>query len=92
MDSALSFSPKRTILTQECLRRLRNTKIELGPDVQKKHLDEFMLKLKVSKYSPKFRTEVLDSALKAFEKVRKTNYDLFFLSPFGSAHTSIYLN
>ena len=26
-DSALSFSKKRTILTQECLRRLRNTKI-----------------------------------------------------------------
>ena len=25
-DSALSFSKKRTILTQECLRRLRNTK------------------------------------------------------------------
>jgi hypothetical protein len=28
-DSAMSFSQKRTILTQECLRRLRNTKIEL---------------------------------------------------------------
>ena len=37
-DSALSFSQKRTILTQECLRRLRNTKIELGPEVQKTHL------------------------------------------------------
>ena len=32
-DSALSHSSKRTILTQECLRRLRNTKIELGPEV-----------------------------------------------------------
>ena len=71
MDSALSFSQKRTILTQECLRRLRNTKIELGPDIQKKHLDEFMLKLKVSKYSQKFRTEVLDSAIKAFEKMQQ---------------------
>ena len=29
-DSAMSFSQKRTIPTQECLRRLRNTKIELG--------------------------------------------------------------
>ena len=26
-DSAMSFSQKRTILTQECLRRLRHTKI-----------------------------------------------------------------
>ena len=37
-DSALSYSSKRTILTQECLRRLRNTKIEPGPEVQKLHL------------------------------------------------------
>lgn len=71
MDSALSFSQKRTILTQECLRRLRNTKVELGPEIQKKHLDLFMLKLKNSNYSEKFRTEVLDSALKAFKKMQE---------------------
>ena len=70
-DSALSFSQKRTILTQECLRRLRNTKLELGPEVQKKHLDQFMLKLKNSNYSQKFRTEVLDSALKAYKKMQE---------------------
>ena len=68
MNSALSFSQKRTILTQECLRILRNTKIELGPEVQKKYLDKFMLKLKISGYDQKFRMEILDSALKAFEK------------------------
>ena len=66
MDSALSFSQKRTILTQECLRRLRNTKKELGPEIQKKYLDIFMLKLKNSGYFQKFRTEILDSTLKAF--------------------------
>ena len=70
MDSALSFSQKRTILTQECLRILRNTKIELGPEVQKKYLDKFMLKLKMSGYDQKFRMEILDSALKAFEKMK----------------------
>ena len=32
-DSALSTSAKRTILTQECLRRMRNTKVELGEKV-----------------------------------------------------------
>ena len=67
--SALSFSKKRTILTQECLRRLRNTKIELGPEVQNKHLNQFMLKLKNSGYNHKFRLEILDSALKAFQKM-----------------------
>ena len=33
-NSALSTSKKRTILTQECLRRLRNTNKELRPGVQ----------------------------------------------------------
>ena len=68
-DSALSFSKKRTILTQECLRRLRNTKIELGPEVQRKHLSNFMLQLKNSGYIQKFRRDVLDSGLKAFQKM-----------------------
>ena len=52
-SSALSNSQKRTILTQECLRRLRNTKVELGPEIQKKHLDKFMLKVKNSGYTTK---------------------------------------
>ena len=68
-SSALSFNKKRTILTQEGLRRLLNTKIELGPDVQKKHLDKFMLALKNSGYNYKFRKEVLDSTLKAYKKI-----------------------
>jgi predicted RNA binding protein with dsRBD fold (UPF0201 family) len=68
-DSALSFAKKRTILTQECLRRLRNTKIELGPEVQRKHLNNFMLQLKNSGYSQNFRREILDSGLKAFQKM-----------------------
>ena len=68
-SSALSHSQKRTIMTQECLRRLRNTKIELGPEVQRKHLNLFMLRLKNSGYSTKFRKEILNSALNAFEKM-----------------------
>ena len=69
-DSALSFSKKRTILTQECLRRLRNTKMELGPEVQGVHLNKFMLKLKNSGYNFKFRKEILDSGLKAYQKMK----------------------
>ena len=67
-NSALSFHKKITILTQECLRRLRNTKIELGPEIQRKHLNRFMLKLKTSGYNQKFRMEILDSAMKASKK------------------------
>ena len=68
-NSALPANQKRTILTQECLRRLLNTKIELGEDVRKEHLNNFMLKLKNSGYNTKFRTEILDSALLAYEKI-----------------------
>ena len=68
-SSALSHSKKRTILTQECLRRLRNTKVELGPEVQKKHLDVFMLQLKNSGYDKKFRKEIISSAWTAFENM-----------------------
>ena len=45
-DAALPTNQKRTILTQECLRRLRNTKLELGEGINVKHLNDFMLKLK----------------------------------------------
>ena len=68
-SSALSNSQKRTIMTQECLRRLRNTKLELGLEVQKKHLNLFMLRLKNSGYSEKFRKEILNSAFNAYEKM-----------------------
>ena len=56
--SALPANQKRTILTQECLRRLLNTKIELGEEVRKEHLNNFMLKLKNSGYGTKYRTEI----------------------------------
>ena len=72
-DAALPSNQKRTILTQECLRRLRNTKLELGEELRVKHLNDFMLKMKNSGYSTKYRTEILDSALSAFEKMVKAD-------------------
>ena len=68
-DSAINSSSKRTILTQECIRRLRNTKVELGEECRNKHLSDFMLKLKNSGYKEKYRKEILDSALKGFDKM-----------------------
>ena len=67
-ESALSFSKKRTILTQEGLRRLRNTKIELGPEYQQKHLNKYMLKLKNSGHGQTFRKRNLRQY---FERVPK---------------------
>ena len=68
-DSAINSSTKRTILTQECLRRLRNTKIELGEEIRNEHLTKFMLKMKNSGHKVNFRTRILKSSLNAFEKM-----------------------
>ena len=68
-DSAINSSSKRTILTQECLRRLRNTKIELGEDVRNMYLNQFMIELKNSGYKKNYRIQILQSATKAFDKM-----------------------
>ena len=68
-DSAINSASKRTILTQECLRRLRNSKVELGEEIRNMHLNNFMLKLKNSGYNKKYRMEILNSAVMAFEKM-----------------------
>ena len=68
-DAALPSNQKRTILTQECLRRLRNTKVGLGEEIRNKHLSNFMLVMKNSGFDIKYRTEILDSALVAFERI-----------------------
>ena len=72
-NAAISSKQKRTILTQECLRRLRNTKVELGRETQVKYLNEFMLKLKNSGYSIEYRKQILCSAQKAFEEMIKND-------------------
>ena len=80
-DSALSWQSKRTILTQEALRIMRNTSVKLDPDILNSHLSRFMLKLKDSGYSSKFRSEIIQSAKNAFniqlEKDRKGIRPLF---------------
>ena len=62
----------RTILfvstrCRECTILTQDTKVELGPEVQRKHLNIFMLHLKNSGYRKTFRQELLDSAYKSFE-------------------------
>ena len=68
-ESAINAGSKRTILTQECLRRIRNTKIELGDGVRNEHLNKFMLKMKNSGYNENYRIQILNSALSAFKKM-----------------------
>ena len=46
---------------------MRNTSIKLGVEVQNKHLEDFMIKLKKSGCSEKFRAEIIKSAKSAFK-------------------------
>ena len=65
-NSAISWSVKRTVFTQEALRIMRNTSLTLGPETANKHLSKFMLKLKDSGYNETFRSEIIKSAKNAF--------------------------
>ena len=66
-SSALSWSQKRTIHTQEILRRIKNTSQSLKKSLRDQHLSRYMYKMKISGYSHKFRIECLLSAKNAFK-------------------------
>ena len=66
--SAAPLSQKRTVLTQEGIRRLKNCKLELNWAEKTKHLDGLMQKIKNSGYEEKFRLEVLKSSINGFAK------------------------
>ena len=65
-DSALPWVQKRTVLTQECIRRLLNTKKELNCGKKKAILSDFMQALKNSGYTVQFRKEILSAGLKGY--------------------------
>ena len=67
--SALSWSCKRTILTQEVLRILLNCSRELPWETTVSHMNHMMLRLQYSGYDQNCRTEVVWSALKAYKRM-----------------------
>ena len=66
--SAIPWSTKRTVLTQEVLRVLLNCSKELPWSVPTQHVNEMVLRMQYSGYSKKFRYEVVNSALKAYDE------------------------
>ena len=73
--SAQPWGQKRTTLTQELIRRLLNCSKALNCSTKRKHIDNFMQLLKNSGYSQKFRTEILMSGLKGYNKILKAERD-----------------
>ena len=73
--SALSWNVKRTVFTQEALRRIRNTSQRLGPHAANEVLSNFMLKFKMAGYNHQFRAEIIKSAKHAFNLQLKSAAD-----------------
>ena len=69
--STLPWKSKRTILVQQAIRILRNCSEDLPWEIKKKHLNHMMKRMQYSGYNQKFRYEVLNSALHAFEEMKK---------------------
>ena len=68
-SSALSWTTKRTVLTQEAVRILTRSSLELPWEEKAKNMTVFMARMANSGYSHKFRLQVLKNSLRAFEKI-----------------------
>ena len=67
--SALPWSCKRTVLTQEVLRILLKCSRELPWETAVGHVNHMMQRLQYSGYDQRFRAEVVRSALKAYNRL-----------------------
>ena len=70
-DSAMLASVKRTTLTQEGLRILRNTKLEVPWSEKAEMLSDFSARLRFSGYSERYRQQVMESVLAGWDKMVK---------------------
>ena len=69
--SALSWQQKRTVLTQEVLRVLLSCSSDIPWEQVARHASTMALRMQFSGYSKKFRHEVVDSAVKAYDDIRR---------------------
>ena len=74
-DSALPENVKRTVLSQEGLRRLLNCSRQIPWDEKAKHLTEFSKQLQFSGYNKSFRFHTIASSIKAYNTLRTREDD-----------------
>ena len=70
-EAALSLKDKRMILTQECIRVIRNCHELAGQQRLTDHLSYYMARMQAMGYDKSFRIQVLKSAFAAHEKMRE---------------------
>ena len=73
--SAMSFTSKRTMLTQDILRVLLRCSPHLPWNQVLPHLNHMMTRIQYSGYSEKFRKEVTTSAIQAYDTIRGKEKD-----------------
>ena len=71
--SATPNDIKRTTLTQEALRIMLNCSKRLPKETRNEHLNKFMKRMQISGYDKGFRYEILCSAMKAYEQIRRND-------------------
>ena len=69
--SALSWQQKRTVLTQEVLRVLLNCSEHVPLQRVALHASTMSLRMQFSGYTKKFRNEIVNSALKAYDEIHR---------------------
>ena len=67
-QSAMPFKMKRTCLTQEVVRILRNTSSKHEESIKTHFLSELCLRMQESGYTQEFRMAVIKNGVKAYEK------------------------
>ena len=66
--SAMSANTKRSSLSQEIIRRMKNTSRRVAHEIRENILTDCMRKLKRSGYPESFRCKVLIKGLQGYEK------------------------
>ena len=69
--SAMAWSAKRTILTQEALRIMLNCSRDLPWKIFAEHLTHYSARMQYSGYKQSFRVQVIKSAINAYEVLRE---------------------
>ena len=67
--SAMPSRVKRAALTQEALRILRNCSPDVPWKRKAEFLTDFCLRMKLSGYPERYRASIIESALKAWDKI-----------------------
>ena len=72
--SAIPSKQKKTVLTQELLRIMKNCCPQIGEEQRNGHINNFLMRLQFSGYDKEFRFDVFNSASKAYQIAQEKDH------------------